>query len=85
VAYQGGDKPRPYPATQREVKPYRVGAGLAPALVVPPNDMRWRDVICQVGAGLVPALVRHHPPNNKKGIIYGRERSDWRHAWHLHP
>src|SRR5216684_8854953 len=30
--YQGGDKPGPYPATQRLAKPDRVGAGLVPAL-----------------------------------------------------
>ena len=29
---QGGGKPRPYPATKRRAKPYRVRAGLAPAL-----------------------------------------------------
>jgi hypothetical protein len=33
VVYQGGDKPRPYPATTKPDKSYRVGAGLVPALV----------------------------------------------------
>ena len=31
---QGGDKPGPYPTTKKRLaKPYRVGAGLVPALV----------------------------------------------------
>ena len=55
LIYQGGGKPGPYPATKRDAEPYRVGAGLAPALVYSNSWWQFRRE-CQ-GCELLDIVV----------------------------